>query len=326
MEQVTIGSGDGQAPSDHNSATNLLNRLNLPAPTRGTVMKVLVYSSKLDLAINQRLVMRKFATDFYDLGRRLSDYSSCLDVNDQRRVRKQIAFTHDLTQDPLTADLVGKTLKIIDSGGPNLETDAARHALLHSLKSELSLTLNSQRVSEMLLFGEGFLGVRISGSRDTFRHSPRKSNEKAVPPVALSEKQIGIWIRRLSIPAFVLVAGCIFAVTDNRFILSSFAALYPEDTADDISRAYAHFYINRFFYGTSPGSFPFYMLDDCSFLRAENGSAVKCKYGRVVESSFGKSSTGAYSWIKKRDCGVRNVIATPLWGSFDSDGKACRSL
>jgi hypothetical protein len=41
MEQVTISSGNGQAPSDNNSTTHLLNRLNLPTPTRGTMVKVL---------------------------------------------------------------------------------------------------------------------------------------------------------------------------------------------------------------------------------------------------------------------------------------------
>jgi len=40
VEQVTISGGDRQTPSDHNSAPDLLNRLNLPAPTRGTVVKV----------------------------------------------------------------------------------------------------------------------------------------------------------------------------------------------------------------------------------------------------------------------------------------------
>jgi len=40
MEQVSIGSGDGQTPSNHDSTPNLLNRLNLPTPTRSTVMKV----------------------------------------------------------------------------------------------------------------------------------------------------------------------------------------------------------------------------------------------------------------------------------------------
>jgi hypothetical protein len=40
MEQVTIGGGDGQTPCDHNSATDLLNRLNLPAPPWCPVMKV----------------------------------------------------------------------------------------------------------------------------------------------------------------------------------------------------------------------------------------------------------------------------------------------
>jgi len=40
MEQVSISSRDGQASSDHYRFTDLLNRLNLPAPTRGTVMQV----------------------------------------------------------------------------------------------------------------------------------------------------------------------------------------------------------------------------------------------------------------------------------------------
>jgi len=40
VEQVAVGSWDGQTPSDHHSATNLLNALNLPAPTRSTVVKV----------------------------------------------------------------------------------------------------------------------------------------------------------------------------------------------------------------------------------------------------------------------------------------------
>jgi len=40
VEQVSIGSGDGETPSDHNGTTNLLNRLNFPAPTRGTVVKM----------------------------------------------------------------------------------------------------------------------------------------------------------------------------------------------------------------------------------------------------------------------------------------------
>ena len=40
MKQVTISSGDGQTPRHHYGFTDLLNRLNLPAPTRGTVMQV----------------------------------------------------------------------------------------------------------------------------------------------------------------------------------------------------------------------------------------------------------------------------------------------
>jgi hypothetical protein len=40
VEQVTISSGDGQTPSDHHGTTYLLDRLNLPAPTRGTVVKM----------------------------------------------------------------------------------------------------------------------------------------------------------------------------------------------------------------------------------------------------------------------------------------------
>jgi len=38
VEQVAISSRDGQTPSDDNSAPDLLNALNLPAPTRGTVV------------------------------------------------------------------------------------------------------------------------------------------------------------------------------------------------------------------------------------------------------------------------------------------------
>jgi hypothetical protein len=40
VEQVAVGSGDCQTPSDHNSTAHLLNRLNLPAPTRGTVVEM----------------------------------------------------------------------------------------------------------------------------------------------------------------------------------------------------------------------------------------------------------------------------------------------
>jgi hypothetical protein len=40
MEQVSIGSRDGQTPRDHHSTSNLLNRLDFPAPTRSTVMEV----------------------------------------------------------------------------------------------------------------------------------------------------------------------------------------------------------------------------------------------------------------------------------------------
>jgi hypothetical protein len=40
MEQVYISSGDAQTPSDHHSTANLLNRLNLPTPLRGTMVKV----------------------------------------------------------------------------------------------------------------------------------------------------------------------------------------------------------------------------------------------------------------------------------------------
>ena len=39
MEQVYISSGDAQTPSDHHSTANLLNRLNLPTPLRGTMVK-----------------------------------------------------------------------------------------------------------------------------------------------------------------------------------------------------------------------------------------------------------------------------------------------
>ena len=41
MEEITISGGDGQSPRDYNGTTNLLNRLNFPAPTRSTVVKVL---------------------------------------------------------------------------------------------------------------------------------------------------------------------------------------------------------------------------------------------------------------------------------------------
>jgi hypothetical protein len=40
VQKIAISSGDGQTPSDHNGTTNLLNRLNFPAPTRGTMVKV----------------------------------------------------------------------------------------------------------------------------------------------------------------------------------------------------------------------------------------------------------------------------------------------
>jgi len=40
VEQVSNSGGDGQTPSNHYGIANLLNALNLPAPTRSTVMKV----------------------------------------------------------------------------------------------------------------------------------------------------------------------------------------------------------------------------------------------------------------------------------------------
>ena len=40
MQKVLISSRDGQATSDHNGTTNLLNRLNLPAPPWSTVMEM----------------------------------------------------------------------------------------------------------------------------------------------------------------------------------------------------------------------------------------------------------------------------------------------
>ena len=40
MQKVLISSGDGQSPRDHNGTTDLLNRLNLPAPPWSTVVKV----------------------------------------------------------------------------------------------------------------------------------------------------------------------------------------------------------------------------------------------------------------------------------------------
>ena len=40
MEQVTISGRDGQAPRNHNGTPNLLNALNLPAPTRGAMVEV----------------------------------------------------------------------------------------------------------------------------------------------------------------------------------------------------------------------------------------------------------------------------------------------
>ena len=41
VEQVSISGRDGQKTSNHQSTANLLNRLNLPAPTRSKVVKVL---------------------------------------------------------------------------------------------------------------------------------------------------------------------------------------------------------------------------------------------------------------------------------------------
>ena len=40
MQKVLISSRDSQTTSDHYGLPDLLNRLNLPAPTRGTVVKV----------------------------------------------------------------------------------------------------------------------------------------------------------------------------------------------------------------------------------------------------------------------------------------------
>ena len=40
MEEVSISGGDGQTTSDNDSTANLLNRLDFPAPTRRTVVKV----------------------------------------------------------------------------------------------------------------------------------------------------------------------------------------------------------------------------------------------------------------------------------------------
>ena len=40
MEQVSISGRDGQTPSDHYGTTDLLNRLDFPAPTWSTVVKV----------------------------------------------------------------------------------------------------------------------------------------------------------------------------------------------------------------------------------------------------------------------------------------------
>jgi hypothetical protein len=41
VEQVSISGGDGQTPRHHYGFADLLNRLNLPTPTRGTVVKML---------------------------------------------------------------------------------------------------------------------------------------------------------------------------------------------------------------------------------------------------------------------------------------------
>ena len=41
MEQIAIGSRDGQTPRHHYRFPDLLHRRHLPAPTRGTVMQVL---------------------------------------------------------------------------------------------------------------------------------------------------------------------------------------------------------------------------------------------------------------------------------------------
>jgi len=41
MEQIAISGWDGQPPSDQRSTPNLLHALNLPTPTRSTVVKLL---------------------------------------------------------------------------------------------------------------------------------------------------------------------------------------------------------------------------------------------------------------------------------------------
>jgi len=40
VEEIAISGRDGQTPRNHDGTTNFLNRLNLPAPTRRTVVKV----------------------------------------------------------------------------------------------------------------------------------------------------------------------------------------------------------------------------------------------------------------------------------------------
>lgn len=52
MEQVSIGGRDGQTSRDNYGTSNLLNRLNLPAPTRSTVVEVA--SNGVPGAVGQR--------------------------------------------------------------------------------------------------------------------------------------------------------------------------------------------------------------------------------------------------------------------------------
>jgi len=85
VEQVAVSGRDGQTPSDHNSTTNLLNRLHFPAPTRSAVVKVAGTQagvsrrgSTFRVAYGQRYPIKYYRNANPSKGRKFRDYTdSC---------------------------------------------------------------------------------------------------------------------------------------------------------------------------------------------------------------------------------------------------------
>jgi len=154
VERVSIGSGNGQAPSHHHSTTNLLNRLHIPAPEAWTRLLGSIYSNE------GNSVSTTADESIYIMGY----HEGSLDGQTERGNEDAVTRKHDIdfSNDPLNPTPVTKSgtitpyhSLIINSVGDSDKVDYLTFKILPNQKLT-EITLTSYKSTD----GKAFIGLQ----------------------------------------------------------------------------------------------------------------------------------------------------------------------